>query len=150
MEIGAANSARIDFDQHVVGFNLWFRNFLVFELARCFVNECFHLIREDTGAPSRPHTPGTESMFAHVICGIRKRRLNRSLSVCRQLERSAKSAPESTHFRDIRHDLALFDAVFHLSSRGSICSISRANETSEGIPIGFASFIALIPCSGYR
>src|SRR4029077_2878106 len=43
VQIGAAEAAGIDSNQNVVGFDLRFGHFLVFELPWCVVDDCFHV-----------------------------------------------------------------------------------------------------------
>ena len=47
MKIRAANSASVYSNQHVVGFDLWFRHILILELSWSVVNDGFHVVGKD-------------------------------------------------------------------------------------------------------
>ena len=89
-------------------------------------------------------------MFAHILCGVVKSGLNGGLSICCELERRANRSPEPAHFRDVRHHFSLFDANLHLLEERILLIHFSASDINEGMPIGFASFMAFRPSSEIR
>ena len=70
MKIRAANSASVYSNQHVVGFDLWFRHILILELSWSVVNDGFHVVGKDLVHRGCRPPRGAKLMFANVVCGL--------------------------------------------------------------------------------